>query len=73
MKIKTIEIRNIVGGNLKGNTENLRHIKSLPCLSVVQSVHGHYEISLNGGKPCATEEGGAFVAPAGTSQNILHR
>ena len=72
MKIKTIEIRNIVGGNLKGNTENIRHIKSLPCLSVVQSVHGHYEISLNGGKPCATEEGGAFVAPAGTSQNILH-
>lgn len=30
MKIKTIEIRNIVGGNLKGNTENIRHIKATP-------------------------------------------
>ena len=72
MEIKSLEIKNIMAGSLKGSCENLRHIKALPCLSVVQSVHGLYEISLNGEAPCTTEEGGAFVAPAGASQNILH-
>ncbi len=72
MEIKSIEIKNIIGGCLKGNNENIRHIKALPCLSVVQSVHGYYEIGLDGRAPCSTEEGGAFVAPAGAGQNILH-
>ncbi|MBQ4573719.1 MAG: helix-turn-helix transcriptional regulator [Clostridia bacterium] len=72
MKIKSIEIKNIMGGYLKGNNENIRHIKSLPCLSVVQAMHGRYEIALGGSAAHITEEGGAFVAPAGISQNILH-
>ncbi len=72
MKIKAIEIKNIIGGHLKGDNENIRHIKSLPCLSVVQAVHGSYEIALDGGEAAVTEEGGAFIAPAGVSQNILH-
>ncbi len=72
MKIQSIDIKNIMGGSLKGNCENITHIKSLPCLSVVQSVHGYYEIGLGGQKPYITEEGGAFVAPAGVRQIILH-
>ena len=73
MKIKSIDIKNIMGGSLKGNYENVRHIKSLPCLSVVQSICGYYEIGLDGETPCAIKEGEAFVAPAGTMQNITHR
>lgn len=72
MEIRSIEIKNIMGGYLKGNYENICHIKSLPCLSVVQPIHGFYEIRFNEKPPCVTEEGGAFIAPAGVSQNILH-
>ena len=72
MEIKSIDIKNIRGGCLKGNHENIQHIKSLPCLSVVQSVCGYYEIGLDGETPDVTEEGGAFVAPAGAMQNITH-
>lgn len=72
MEIKTIEIRNISGNGLKGDSEGIRHIKTLPCLSVVQPLHGCYEIGLEWKKPCVTEEGGAFAAPAGVRQNIVH-
>lgn len=72
MEIKSIDIKNIVSGSQKGDHENIQHIKSLPYLSVVQSVCGYYEIGLDGETPCATEEGGGFVAPAGAMQNITH-
>ncbi len=44
----------------------------MPLLSVVQSVYGYYEIGLGEEKLCKTEEGGAFIAPAGISQQIIH-
>lgn len=72
MEIKSIDIKNIMSGSQKGNHENIQHIKSLPYLSVVQSVYGYYEIGLDGEIPRTTEEGGAFVAPAGAMQNITH-
>ena len=52
--------------------EGLHHIKSLPWLSVVQSVEGSYEISLGDGSGAETGEGGIFVAPSQIKQNILH-
>ena len=72
MKIKSIEIKNISSGGFSGECENLRHYKVLPLLSVVQSVQGYYEIGLGEEKLCKTQEGGAFVAPAGISQQIIH-
>ena len=72
MELKSIVIKDISGGCLNGNCENIRHIKSLPCLSVVQPICGYYEIGLDQNTPVVAEEGGAFVAPAGVMQNITH-
>lgn len=46
--------------------------KTLPYLSVVQSVRGRYEIALGDGPAFFTEEGGFFVAPANVVQHITH-
>ena len=46
--------------------------KTLPYLSVVQSVAGRYEIALGSGPAFFTEEGGFFVAPANVMQHITH-
>ncbi len=72
MKIKTVEITELMGGGLKDPREGMRHVKALPCLSVVQSVHGWYGIGLDGDALRRTEEGGAFVAPSGVMQEIVH-
>jgi len=72
MEIKTVEIENLVGGGFSRDWEGVRHIKALPCLSVVQSVRGNYEIGIDGDALRRTEEGGAFVAASGVVQEILH-
>lgn len=72
MKVESIEIKDISGGSLKGNFEGIKHIKSLPYFSVVQSVYGYYEIGLDGEDPYVTKEGDAFLAPANTIQHIVH-
>jgi len=72
MKINSIEIKDISGGYLKANIEKEQHIKTLPCLSVVQSLNGYYEIALGKNKPVCTQEGGVFIAPAGVKQDIIH-
>ena len=46
--------------------------KSLPMLSVVQSVRGSYGISLDGGEEAVTGEMGVFVAPRQICQRIRH-
>lgn len=72
MEIKTVEIGNISGGGFVFDWEGVRHLKALSCLSVVQAVHGAYEIGLDGGALQRTEEGGAFFAPSGVMQEIVH-
>jgi len=72
MEITTIEIRNITSHGLCSDVEGMHHRKTLPVLSVVQSVHGSYEIGLDEETPFFTGEGGAFVAPAGVRQDIVH-
>lgn len=52
--------------------EGLRHIKSLPYLSVVMAVSGRYSIALDGGKLQDIPAGHAFIAPAGVMQDIVH-
>lgn len=50
----------------------LRHVKSLPYLSVVQSIEGSYRVSVGNGPTCRTGDGGFFIAPAGQVQDIVH-
>ena len=57
---------------MTSDEEGLRVIKSLPYLSVVQSVRGSYEIGLDGSPRQSTGEGGFFVAPAFAEQDIVH-
>ncbi|MBO4327036.1 MAG: helix-turn-helix transcriptional regulator [Clostridia bacterium] len=45
-------------------------VKTLPVLSVVQSVKGSYRIRLDNGEPAETGEGGVFIAPANMMQYI---
>ena len=54
------------------NYENVKHIKVLPYLSIVQSVEGSYEIALGNGAWTQTQDGGFFIAPAGVQQSIVH-
>lgn len=53
-------------------TEGLQHIKTLPWLSIVQSVEGSYTIQLENREPQKTEAGGFFIAPAQITQDIVH-
>ena len=52
--------------------ENIKHVKVLPYLSIVQSVEGSYDITLGNGEQNQTGDGGFFIAPAGVEQTIVH-
>lgn len=73
LEIKKAEIKYMKKeGSALRISENLRHTKILPWLSVVQSVEGSYDISLGNGSPEQTRDGGFFVAPSGIQQTIVH-
>ena len=52
--------------------ENVKHIKALPYLSIVQSVEGSYDIALGNDITQQTKDGGFFVAPSNIQQTIVH-
>ena len=54
------------------SNENVRHVKVLPYLSIVQSIEGSYDISLGNGEKMQTKDGGFFIAPADVQQTIVH-
>ena len=73
LNIKSAEIKSFKKDGFDAlHYDNIRHIKVLPYLSVVQSVEGYYEISLGNSPVMKTREGGFFVAPSGVQQNIVH-
>lgn len=72
MEIKSIEIRDISAAGLWDDMEGVEHWKALPCLSVVQALHGCYEIGLDGEAAKSTGEGGVFAAPPESMQQIIH-
>lgn len=47
-------------------------VKSLPMLSVVQSLRGSYRVSIDGGPEEETGEMGVFVSPRRVTQRITH-
>ena len=60
------------GGFYSVCNENLKHIKILPYLSIVQSIEGSYDIALDNGAVHQTGDGGFFIAPANVQQTIVH-
>ncbi len=72
MNINKINIVNYHYERMKSDCEGICHRKSLPMLSVVQSLKGSYDICLNQGATYHTGPLGAFIAPAGTEQTIIH-
>lgn len=60
------------GGFYSVCNENLKHIKILPYLSIVQSIEGSYDIALGNGAVHQTGDGGFFIAPANVQQTIVH-
>lgn len=73
LEIKKAEIQYFKKGSLFSTTnENIKHVKVLPYLSIVQSVEGSYDIALGSGSQKQTGERGFFIAPAGVQQTIVH-
>ncbi len=60
------------GGFYSVSNENVKHVKVLPYLSIVQSVEGSYDITLGNGEQKQTTDSGFFIAPAGVQQTIVH-
>ncbi len=63
---------NIVGGFKDNVVSEDCEVKSLPMLSVVQSVRGSYRIALGDGEPMITGNMGVFIAPRHVTQKIWH-
>lgn len=73
MRIEHIEIKyERCACSGRANLEGIYHVKSLPWLSVVQSMEGSYDIAINGGKTYQTDAGGFFIAASQVTQHITH-
>lgn len=74
MKTKSAEIKYFKKDSFSSYAyKDLKHVKVLPYLSIVQSVEGSYDIALGNKDFTSTGERGFFVAPAGIKQTIIHR
>ncbi len=69
IRIELHQMRESIAGK---QVDNLNHIKSLPYLSLVQSVQGSYRIAIDDGDFFQTNSRGFFIAPAQAKQNIFH-
>lgn len=74
MEIKNISIKipQMADCYFDESSDGVRHIKSLPFLSVVQSVTGSYDIAIDDGEQFHTGRGGFFIAPSQITQDIIH-
>ncbi len=72
MTVRSIDIRYYNTGDLCRSLEGLHHVKTLPCLSVVQSLEGWYDVRLGDGPLLKTVGKGAFIAPSAVIQNLTH-
>ena len=70
MKIQIEHIEK--SGFCSSDCEGRRHIKTLPYLSIVQSVEGSYEIQIADRQSEETGTSGFFLAPADLQQTITH-
>lgn len=59
-------------GFTSADIKGTQHTKTLPFLSVVQAVKGHYDIQIDHDEMQNTGFGGFFIAPADATQTIVH-
>ena len=72
MDIRSLCICEHVSGGFENGVSALPEEKSLPMLSVVQSVRGSYRVSVNGSPEALTGDMGVFVAPRQVTQRLTH-
>ena len=73
MELRKVEIKHFCKGSFLDDTvENVRHVKVLPWLSIVQVTQGSYDIQLGIQPGQNTVEGGFFIAPSGVQQTLIH-
>jgi len=73
MEINKIQLELLDKGGLNSSScDGMRHVKTLPYLSVVQAVEGNYDIQLGKESMYNTGSGGFFIAPAHIQQTIIH-
>ncbi len=70
--METIIFRDLACGHQCEDCDGLHHDKSIPGFSVVQALHGSYDIGLDDGPILSTGEGGVFITPPGCLQHITH-
>ena len=72
MELRSLCICEHISGGFSGGVSPVPEVKSLPMLSVVQSVRGSYRLSVDGSPEAETGDMGVFVAPRQVSQRLLH-
>ena len=73
LKITQAQIRFLKKGGFSSvSYDNIKHVKVLPWLSIVQSIEGSYDITLGNNEKKQTGEGGFFIAPSNVQQTIVH-
>lgn len=72
MDIRSLCICEHISGGFAGNVSTEPEVKSLPMLSVVQSVKGSYRLSIDGCPETETGDMGVFVSPRQVTQRLLH-
>lgn len=73
MELHSICVLAHMAGGFTGSRVSLEaEEKSLPMLSIVQSIRGSYRVSLDGGEETETGDMGVFVAPGQVAQRLVH-
>lgn len=72
MDIRSLCICEHISGGFSGGVSSEPEVKSLPMLSVVQSVKGSYRLSINGSPEADTGDMGVFVSPRQVTQHLRH-
>ena len=73
MEIRSLCIcDHVIGGFSRAAVSSAEERKTLPMLSVVQSLRGSYEVSLDGAPSVTTGDMGVFVAPGQVTQSLRH-
>ena len=73
MEIRSLCIcDHVIGGFSRSAVSSEEERKTLPMLSVVQSLRGSYEVSLDGSHPVTTGDMGVFIAPGQVTQRLRH-
>ena len=72
MKIDSVNIQSYIASTYECSEEGLYHCKSLPTLSVVQTLDGEYEFGFEKDKLKRYSKLEAFIAPGGRTQHIVH-